>query len=81
MYHKDVLDNGVVIVGEEMPGVNSVAVSFWVKTGSRFEEPEEAGISHLIEHLLFKGTRKRDAKQLSGSCAAVAEHNMLLTGL
>lgn len=67
MYHKDVLDNGVVIVGEEMPGVNSVAVSFWVKTGSRFEEPEEAGISHLIEHLLFKGTRKRDAKQIAES--------------
>jgi predicted Zn-dependent peptidase len=71
MYHKDVLDNGVVIVGEEMPGVNSVAVSFWVKTGSRFEEPEEAGISHLIEHLLFKGTRKRDAKQIAESIEEV----------
>jgi predicted Zn-dependent peptidase len=65
MYHKDVLDNGVTIVSEEVPSVHSVAVGFWVKTGSRFEEPEEAGLSHLIEHLLFKGTAKRDAKQIA----------------
>jgi predicted Zn-dependent peptidase len=65
MYHKDVLDNGVTIVSEEVPSVHSVAVGFWVKTGSRFEEPEDAGLSHLIEHLLFKGTAKRDAKQIA----------------
>lgn len=65
MYHKDVLDNGVAIVSEEVPGVHSVAVGFWVRTGSRLEEPEEAGISHLIEHLLFKGTAKRNAKQIA----------------
>lgn len=65
MYYKDVLDNGVTIVSEEVPGVHSVAVGFWVKTGSRHEEPEEAGISHLIEHLLFKGTAKRNAKQIA----------------
>ena len=65
MYYKDVLDNGVTIVAEEVPGVHSVAVGFWVKTGSRLEEPEEAGVSHLIEHLLFKGTAKREAKQIA----------------
>lgn len=65
MYYNDVLDNGVTIVSEEAPGVHSVAVGFWVKTGSRHEEPEEAGISHLIEHLLFKGTAKRNAKQIA----------------
>lgn len=65
MYYNDVLDNGVTIVSEEVPGVHSVAVGFWVKTGSRHEEPEEAGISHLIEHLLFKGTAKRNAKQIA----------------
>lgn len=65
MYHKDVLDNGVTIVAEEVPGVHSVAVGFWVKTGSRLEEPEEVGISHLIEHMLFKGTAKRDARQIA----------------
>lgn len=71
MYSKDVLDNGVVIVGEEMPGVSSVAIGFWIKTGSRFEETEEAGISHLIEHLLFKGTTKRDARQIAESIEEV----------
>lgn len=65
MYYNDVLDNGVTIVSEEVPGVHSVAVGFWVKTGSRHEEPEETGISHLIEHLLFKGTAKRNAKQIA----------------
>lgn len=71
MYHKNVLDNGATIVTEEIPGVHSVAIGFWVKTGSRFEAPEEAGISHLIEHLLFKGTSKRDAKQIAESIEAV----------
>jgi predicted Zn-dependent peptidase len=65
MYQKDVLDNGVTIVSEEAPGVYSVAVGFWMKTGSRLEKPNEAGISHLIEHLLFKGTARRTAKQIA----------------
>lgn len=71
MYHKDVLDNGVTIVSEEIPTVHSVAIGFWVRTGSRFEEPAEAGISHLIEHLLFKGTKKRSAKQIAEAIESV----------
>lgn len=71
MYHKDVLPNGVTIVSEEMPGVQSVAVGFWVRTGSRFEKPEEMGISHIIEHLLFKGTKKRTAKEIAESIESV----------
>ena len=63
MYHKDVLDNGVTIVCEEVPAVHSIAIGYWVKTGSRLEEEDEAGISHLIEHLLFKGTKKEAQKR------------------
>ncbi len=67
MYNKTVLKNGVRIVSEEIPGVRSVAVGFWIGTGSRLEEKEDAGISHMIEHILFKGTKKRTAKQIAES--------------
>lgn len=71
MYQKIVLDNGTRISVEEMPGVRSVALGFWVGTGSRHETPKEAGISHLIEHMLFKGTSKRSAKQIAETIESV----------
>jgi predicted Zn-dependent peptidase len=52
------LESGVRIVTEAMPSVRSVSLGFWVGTGSRVETDDEAGLSHLIEHLLFKGTAK-----------------------
>ncbi len=52
------LDSGVRIVTEAMPSVRSVSLGFWIGTGSRFESDEQAGLSHLLEHLLFKGTPK-----------------------
>jgi predicted Zn-dependent peptidase len=52
------LDSGVRIVTEAMPSVRSVSLGFWIGTGSRAEAPAEAGLSHLLEHLLFKGTEK-----------------------
>jgi predicted Zn-dependent peptidase len=52
------LDSGVRIVTEEMPSVRSVSLGFWVGTGSRAERDEQAGLSHLLEHLLFKGSEK-----------------------
>ena len=52
------LDNGVRIVTEAMPSVRSVALGCWIGTGSRGERDEEAGLSHLIEHLLFKGSSR-----------------------
>jgi predicted Zn-dependent peptidase len=52
------LDSGVRIVTEAMPDVRSVALGFWVKVGSRDETPEQAGLSHFLEHLLFKGTER-----------------------
>ena len=52
------LDSGVRIVTEAMGAVRSVALGFWIGTGSRAEADAQAGLSHLLEHLLFKGTAK-----------------------
>src|SRR5437868_3024651 len=52
------LESGVRIVTEAMPSVRSVSLGFWIGTGSRFERDSEAGLSHLLEHLLFKGSSR-----------------------
>ena len=65
MYRKLVLDNGVRVVAERMPTLKSVTVGVWVNTGSRDELPFQAGYSHFIEHMLFKGTRKRSSAEIS----------------
>lgn len=68
MAHKtSTLDNGLTVVTEEVADVNSVALSFWVGTGSRDETEEEAGISHFLEHLLFKGSENYDALDIAQS--------------
>ena len=64
-HRKDVLPNGISIVTEVMPHVRSVAVGIWVDTGSRVEPEERGGISHLIEHLVFKGTETRSAEDIA----------------
>ncbi|KAB2954343.1 insulinase family protein [Heliorestis acidaminivorans] len=71
MVRKEVLPNGVRIVAESIPHVRSVALGIWVATGSRDEEPAVAGVSHFLEHLLFKGTEKRSAKDLAEVLEAV----------
>jgi len=65
LYRKLVLDNGVRVVTERMPTLKSVTVGVWVNTGSRDEQPSQAGYSHFIEHMLFKGTRKRSSAEIS----------------
>jgi predicted Zn-dependent peptidase len=60
-YQQSVLDNGVTVLSERMNGVRSVALGVWFKVGSRDELPEESGISHFMEHMMFKGTADRDA--------------------
>ncbi len=59
MYQRFVLDNGIRVLTNELPHTRSVTVSMYVGTGARYEEGEEAGVSHFIEHMLFKGTEKR----------------------
>src|SRR5690242_3675458 len=59
------LGSGVRVVTEEVPSVRSVALGLWVRTGSRNETPAQAGVSHFLEHLLFKGTEKYSAIEIS----------------
>ena len=58
------LESGVRIVTEAMPSVRSVSLGFWVGTGSRHEADSQAGLSHLLEHLLFKGTAKYESLEI-----------------
>ncbi len=62
-YQRTTLDNGLRILSAPMPGTRSVSVSVYVGAGSRYETDAEAGISHLLEHLVFKGTEKRPEPQ------------------
>jgi predicted Zn-dependent peptidase len=71
MFAKTVLDNGIRIVSQEMPDHRSASLGIWVENGSRHESPEENGISHFIEHLLFKGTERRTAAQIAEEMDAV----------
>jgi predicted Zn-dependent peptidase len=64
-YRKSVLPNGIRILTERMPHVRSVAVGVWVETGSRHEPSARGGVSHLIEHLVFKGTATRSAETIA----------------
>ena len=61
------LDNGVRILAENIPTVRSVSIGVWIGTGSRFETKEENGISHFLEHMFFKGTKKRTAAEIAES--------------
>jgi len=65
MYHKTVLDNGIRILTEELPYVRSAAVGIWVNVGARHEDKNINGIAHFIEHMLFKGTKKRSAADIA----------------
>jgi predicted Zn-dependent peptidase len=70
-YRKSALSNGIRLITERMPHVRSVAVGVWVETGSRHEPDERAGMSHLIEHLVFKGTATRSAETIARTMDSV----------
>jgi len=65
------LPNGVRVITETMPHVRSVSVGIWVGTGSRRETPEQNGLSHFIEHMLFKGTTHRSAEDIARSVDSI----------
>lgn len=71
MIEKMTLPNGVRILYEHVPSVRSCAIGLWVESGSRHEPPELCGISHYIEHMLFKGTKTRTAAQLATAFDAI----------
>ncbi len=75
-YDLTTLPNGLRIISEDMPSLRSLAVGVWVDTGSRDETPIEAGASHFLEHLLFKGSDNWSAQQISEAFDATgARHN------
>ncbi len=80
MFRKTTLDNGVRIVCEKIPHVRSVSVGVWVGTGSRSESKLNNGISHFIEHMLFKGTETRTAKQIAESIDNIGGQLNAFTG-
>ena len=65
------LSNGVRVISEEMSHVRSVSLGVWIRTGSRREASEENGISHFIEHMLFKGTKNRSAEDIARSVDSI----------
>ncbi len=67
MINKYTCQNGVRVVLEHIPTVRSVAIGVWIGTGSRNENPENNGISHFLEHMLFKGTTTRSARDIAES--------------
>lgn len=64
-YRRTVLDTGLRVISEKMPYLKSVAVGIWVDVGSRNESPKENGSSHFVEHMCFKGTERRSAKEIA----------------
>ena len=65
MYKCQTLKNGLTIIGEEIPYLKSISLGVWVKAGSMMETKENSGVSHFIEHMLFKGTTNRTSKELA----------------
>lgn len=63
--NKTVLNNGIKVVTRKMPHLHSVSMGVWVNVGARDESPSESGLSHFIEHMIFKGTEKRTAFQIA----------------
>jgi len=65
MYRKTTLPNGVRIITESMPAFRSASIGIWADVGSAAESSEQRGISHLVEHMLFKGTERRTARGIA----------------
>src|SRR6266704_2952349 len=64
-FHQHTLPNGLTLLGETSPSARSVALGFFVRTGSRDETSEVSGVSHFLEHMVFKGTPRRSADEVN----------------
>ncbi|WP_027358032.1 M16 family metallopeptidase [Desulforegula conservatrix] len=80
-YTKTTLSNGVKILSMHIPHVRSVAMGVWLDTGSRDEYPEENGMAHFIEHMLFKGTTTRSAYEIAKAFDAIGGHTNAFTSM
>lgn len=79
-YKKTVLSNGLRVVSEEIPHVRSVSIGIWVDVGSRDERESNNGISHFIEHMVFKGTENRSVREIARSIESVGGYLNAFTG-
>jgi predicted Zn-dependent peptidase len=73
-YRKTVLPSGITLLTETLPGRGSVSVGVWVRSGARDEPPDRLGITHFIEHMMFKGTERRDARAIAQSLESLGGH-------
>jgi predicted Zn-dependent peptidase len=76
---KDVLDNGLTILTERIEHLRSVSLGIWLKKGSRDESPSDAGVYHFIEHMLFKGTKKRTTYEIAKIMDSIGGFNDAFT--
>ena len=74
MIETHILSNGIRLIMERMPHLRSTSIGVWVKAGSMLEKTKENGISHLMEHMAFKGTGRRSAKDLADEMDAIGGH-------
>src|SRR5215469_13351283 len=78
--HREVLPNGLIVLSEEMPHIRSISIGIWMKTGSRDEAPEANGISHFVEHMVFKGTKTRSARDIARQVDSIGGNMDAFTG-
>jgi predicted Zn-dependent peptidase len=79
--HKIVLNNGVTLLTQRVPHARSVSMGVWVNAGARDETLEQSGLSHFIEHMIFKGTPKRDAFQIAKEFDAIGGQTNAFTSM
>src|SRR5260370_17337807 len=72
--HRELLPNGLLVLSEEMAHIRSISIGIWMKTGSRDEIVESNGISHFVEHMVFKGTKTPSAGDIARHVASIATH-------
>src|SRR5450631_3748728 len=77
---REVLPNGLTILTEHMNHIRSVSMGIWVKTGSRHEDPAVGGISHFVEHMVFKGTTNRTAEDIARQVDSIGGNMDAFTG-
>src|SRR3974377_2408129 len=77
---REVLPNGLTIITEKMDHIRSVSLGIWVKSGSRHEEAQVNGISHFIEHMVFKGTTSRSAEDIARQVDSIGGNMDAFTG-
>ena len=77
---REVLPNGLIVLSEEMAHIRSISIGIWMKSGSRDEDPEINGISHFTEHMVFKGTTNRTARDIARQVDSIGGNMDAFTG-